>query len=306
MLTPLSAFATPLSGDTLFGQLCWTLREDSGEAKLTDVLEGYLEQRPFAVVSDAMPAHCFPRPHLPGSYLGQTNNHLERKKWKNIQWIAESAFNQPIKNWLAKGSNDTVVQQKKQQHMHNTINRLTGTTGQEGFAPYTVEESWYADNQILQVYIILDETQIDIDLLRVLMKRIGDFGFGKDASTGLGKFRINSCEKCQLPHQKNTNAWLTLAPCAPQDLGYDGENSYWQPITRYGRHGNIGALNNPFKKPILLASTGSVFSTQTLTTPFAGQGLGGSGKISKTIPETVQQGYAPVLGICLPSIKNKV
>ena len=34
-LSPLSAFATP-KGDTLFGQLCWAIRNRLGEAYLTE------------------------------------------------------------------------------------------------------------------------------------------------------------------------------------------------------------------------------------------------------------------------------
>jgi CRISPR-associated protein Csm4 len=37
---------------------------------------------------------------------------------------------------------------------------------------------------------------------------------------------------------------------------------------------------------------------------FVGQGLGTNGTLSKAIPETVQQGYAPVVGIRLPVIEN--
>ena len=35
-LTLQSAFATPLKGDTLFGQLCWAIRNRLGEDALTD------------------------------------------------------------------------------------------------------------------------------------------------------------------------------------------------------------------------------------------------------------------------------
>ncbi len=54
-LTSQSAMGTPLVGDTLFGQLCWAVRNRFGEARLTALLEGYTEQRPFMVVSDAFP-----------------------------------------------------------------------------------------------------------------------------------------------------------------------------------------------------------------------------------------------------------
>ena len=63
-LQPLSALGTPLAGDTLFGQLCWTLRHQLGNDTLTSLLEGYTQGQPFAVVSDALPQG------LSGQYLG--------------------------------------------------------------------------------------------------------------------------------------------------------------------------------------------------------------------------------------------
>ena len=54
---------------------------------------------------------------------------------------------------------------------------------------------------------------------------IGDFGFGKDASIGLGKFEIEDFQTNPLPAQDNANACLTLAPCAPQGQGFDTQRS---------------------------------------------------------------------------------
>lgn len=58
-IRPLSSFGTPLLGDTLFGQLCWAIRRQAGEARLRELLDGYLTGQPFAVVADAFrPATC--------------------------------------------------------------------------------------------------------------------------------------------------------------------------------------------------------------------------------------------------------
>ena len=67
-LTLQSAFATPLKGDTLFGQLCWAIRNRLGEDTLTDCLAGYTNSQPFAVVSDAFPEGYFPLPKLPSCF----------------------------------------------------------------------------------------------------------------------------------------------------------------------------------------------------------------------------------------------
>ena len=84
-LYPKSAMGTPLVGDTLFGQLCWAVRNRFGEARLTVLLEGYREQRPFMVVSDAFPQGFFPLPSLPSSFWKKLKH--DRKQLKKAQFI---------------------------------------------------------------------------------------------------------------------------------------------------------------------------------------------------------------------------
>lgn len=80
--------------------------------------------------------------------------------------------------------------------------------------------------------------------------------------------------------------------------------SHWQVVTRFGRHGDVAVQSGaPFKRPVLLAKAGSVFWPEQLDPgqAFIGQGLGGTAApISLAMPETVQQGYAPVVPIHIP------
>jgi CRISPR-associated protein Csm4 len=82
--------------------------------------------------------------------------------------------------------------------------------------------------------------------------------------------------------------------------------SHWQVLTRFGRHGDLAVQGgNPFKRPVLLAQAGSVFRPETLDPArgFVGQGLGGVDKpVSTVMPETVHQGYAPVIPILRPEV----
>lgn len=173
---------------------------------------------------------------------------------------------------------------------------------------------------------MLDETRMSQDTFLTLLQAVGSYGFGRDASIGLGKFsvetplvgansssqdignRSNKFEPTNPPHvganlfaqHPQPNAYLTLAPCVPQGLDFDGDKSYWRVLTRFGRHGNLhGISEKPFKNPVLLAATGAVFVPQAeyASRAFIGQGLGGNGQLSKIEPATVQQGYAPVVGI---------
>ena len=117
----------------------------------------------------------------------------------------------------------------------------------------------------------------------------------------MGKFKIDDFQTIQLPAQPDANACLTLSPCAPQGLSFAAKHSYYQLFTRFGRHGDMAVHQDgkPFKNPVLLANTAAVFSVTPPNCGFIGQGIGGNGQLSKSLPATVHQGYAPIIGIKL-------
>jgi CRISPR-associated protein Csm4 len=295
-LKPLSAFATPLKGDTLFGQLCWAIRNRLGETHLNQSLESYTENQPFAVVSDAFPQGYLPLPKLPSCFYELPEGE-DRKAVKKLAWLSETDLQKPITKWLRHAVNSSLSE--KHPHAHNTINRQTNTTGEGGFAPYSVEQEWFTPGLLWTVYLLLDTDQLSVEDCQQCLKDIGTFGFGKDASIGLGKFEVVAFHEKPLPSQANANACLTLAPCAPQGRGFDSQHSYYQLFTRFGRHGDIAVHQEgkPFKNPVLLAQTAAVFSTPPPAAGFIGQGIGGNGELSKTLSATVHQGYAPVIAI---------
>ncbi|HXH02919.1 MAG TPA: CRISPR-associated protein Csm7 [Candidatus Competibacteraceae bacterium] len=310
-ITPLSAFGTLPKGDTLFGQLCWSARNHFGEDRLRKLLEGYTEGDPFAVVSDAFPAGHLPRPALPGHWFAALAG-ADRKEAKKRLWLPEERLGEPVESWLQhcrKAGDVPGGAALTRPQPHNAIDRRTGTTG-EGFAPYAMTRHWYeyTDSARLDIYIVLDEARLAQDELEHLLTGIGEIGFGRDASIGLGKFRVESLGKASLSPQVGADAWLTLAPCAPQGLDLDAERSFYQVFTRFGRHGDVAVhRGNPFKTPVLLAQTAAVLvPKQYQERPFVGRGLGGDGSLSKAIPETVHQGYAPVVGIRLAARKEAV
>ncbi len=314
-----SAFATPLKGDTLFGQLCWAIRNRSGENRLTGLLNGYTSGQPFAVVSDAFPQGYLPLPKLPGRFYGKIDG-LDRKAVKKRCWLPETAIVEPVNHWLSHAvdaktvarrtqeksdcKNDALLRlalSEKHPQPHNSINRQTNTTGEGGFAPYSIEQEWFLTSIAWAIYLLLDTERLSQDDCLQCLEDIGGIGFGRDASIGLGKFSVSGFVETTLPDQAKANASLTLAPCAPQGLGFDGKNSFYQLFTRFGRHGDIAVHKEgkPFKNPVLLAQTAAVFTAQSPTTGFIGQGVGGNDQLSKTLPATVHQGYAPIIGIHL-------
>ncbi len=301
-----SAFVTPLKGDTLFGQLCWAIRHRYGEQRLNDCLNGYNQNQPFAVLSDAFPVGYLPLPKLPSCFYQTNAEALDRKALKKRNWLAIDDVAKPLHEWQqlavdAKTVSPETASSLSEKHPqpHNSINRQTNTTGDNGFAPYSVEQEWFIPNLKWTLYLLLDTSKLSLAECQQCLKDIGEFGYGKDATIGMGKFRIEQVVEQALPSQTAANACLTLAPSAPQGLGIDSENSYYQLFTRFGRHGDIAVhqTGKPFKNPILLAQTAAVFSITPPKDGFIGQGIGGQGELSKTLSATVHQGYAPVIAI---------
>jgi CRISPR-associated protein Csm4 len=300
-LQPRSAFGTPLAGDTLFGQLCWAVRLRRGEAGLTELLRGYAEGQPFAIISDAFPSGTLPRPAIPEARLSRKLDPRRRKEEKRRVWLPAAKADLPLADWLdlaqeqaSKSSSTAVLTQ-------NTINRLTGTTGEGIFAPRQVEQIVFAEGATLDVYVLVDEARLEAAALREALEDIGAGGFGRDASTGLGKFDVTSFEPHHWPAVAGTQAF-TLAPCAPQPESLDARACFYHPLTRFGRHGNIAVHSGeagPFKRPILMLRTGAFLTFRSAGVPsFHGTGLGGVAQpISGVIPATVHQGYAPLVPI---------
>lgn len=312
-LTPQSAFGTPPLGDTLFGQLCWAIRNRLGERRLRELLGGYTQGSPFLVVSDLLPAGYLPRPALPSRLLPSPDR-LDRKQDKKRRWLPLVALARPITEWL-----DSCVSSEElpcgwyrpHPQPHNSINRRTGTTD-EMFAPYTMEQLWFGKAERnprrtalvmgeMALYCVVDDTRLTLEELSQAVSDVGTLGFGRDAGIGLGRFTVEAFAETSWPAQPEANAWLTLAPCAPQGGAWQADRCFYQVFTRFGRHGDRAVhSDNLFKTPVLLASGGAVLTpAQFEPRLWVGQGLGGDGSLSKGLPATVHQAYAPVVAIRL-------
>jgi CRISPR-associated protein Csm4 len=329
-LRPLSALGTPLMGDTLFGQFCWQDAYDPG--LVTGGLETQLtlyEERPFAIFSSACPKftvngtvhYALKRPDLPLDWLspppaGSRMARLEhRKKVKKKAWLLVDADLRLNFTRLTEDAelSELLLQQassevqrlcrrtgvlkvvEKFPQPHNTINRQTLTTGEAPFAPYSQEIQFFLPESELAVFVLLDEAATDIHRLCLGLSRIGQTGFGRDASIGLGRFTLTGHREMSLPPTEDANACYTLAPCVPQPDSFT--DAYFVPFVRFGKHGDrLATSAHPFKAPVVMAAAGAVFVPSdpgAVSRPYFGRAVSG---VSKAEPRTVVQGYAP----CLP------
>jgi CRISPR-associated protein Csm4 len=309
-IRPLTAFGSPIKGDTLFGHFCWAIANRLGEARLAELLQGYTDGAPFLIASDAFPSGYIPRPALPLEFYTRLQEE-DRKRVKKRQWLAVDKLDTPVVSWLGHClteqevarlfSDDATDIHRQRAQPHNSIHRGLNTTHGGEFAPYSTSQYWFAPGLLLDIWLVFDAQRMDAVQLAELASGIGQSGFGRDASTGLGKFEVSSAETRPLPQQQGSRSALTLAPCAPQGLDLEAAQCFYEPFTRFGRHGDRAVLSGkPFKNPVLMADSGAIITGDSNQKQgFVGQGLGGAGLLSNTLPETVHQGYAPCIGIHL-------
>lgn len=317
-LLPRTAFGSVPKGDTLFGQICWSIRHRFGEGRLDNLLVGYADKSPFLVISDAFPAGYLLRPTLPARF--STNGPIDpkdRKSAKKKIWLPLENLALPVAQWMEHCLPEKSVPAgflTPFSQSHNTIDRRTGTTGKGQFSPYSASQLWFggpreplepeSPSPRMDLYLVFDSERFTLSELRQVLEDVGLNGFGRDASIGLGKFELGDLEITEFPSHPKPNAWLTLAPCAPQGGSWNESLCFYTPFTRFGRHGDLGVHSgNPFKNPVLLANTAAILTPAQMDgSRFAGRGIGGDGTVSRSIPKTVHQGFSPVINVALAEV----
>ena len=328
IIKPKSGFGTPLKGDTIFGHICWqaSYNPELLNGGLEKWIAGYGE-RPFAVFSSAWPKirkgsamyYAVKRPDFPPNRLFppsvkdrrkalEQKKEILKKKWLLVSenlGISLAAGNfitdeelltlsfQELTGQTRKAMRKKADRQLKAPFIqpHNTINRATMTTGRGMFAPFAETADFYYPETELAIFVLIDEDATDIDRMSTAIERIGTVGFGRNASTGCGRFSLaKSTEKAWSP-KAEADACYTLAPAIPEKGLY--KDCWFTPFTRFGRHGDALAVSkNPFKNPVIMTDEGAVFipaDRNVFSKPYLGCA---AFNVSKVLSGAVTQGYS--------------
>jgi len=319
-ICPESGFGSPIKGDTLMGHFCWQIvyQPNLVEGGLEHVLDHYLE-KPFAVFSSAFPklignrkGYAFKRPDVPVSWLfkpqaNRKDTYEKNKDNKKKRWILADE-NLMIDLTQAYLTDKDIINSDhlwiSQRQPHNSINRLHNKTGSNDFAPFVTENIYYAPDTELAIFVCIDNQQTNIENIKKGIENIGMFGFGKDASTGKGRFRIKETKEHKWPKLDNANACLTLAPSVPDK--FEKSRIFFTPFIRFGKHGDrLVKSGRPFKNPVVMADEGAVYipeNRKIFEKPYIGRGIKGK---SKALSSVYTQGYAPYLPIYLEEANEK-
>ncbi|MCH9739335.1 MAG: hypothetical protein K0U38_00635 [Epsilonproteobacteria bacterium] len=281
-ITPNSNFATSLKGDTLFGQMCWAVFYLFGKNRLDTLLANY-KSEPFLIVSDGFAPNYLPKPYLPSSLLGEDSDlkkENRKKIWLRLEELQNGEFHKAIEDEKAFNS-DT-----KTMIIHNSINYQTSTTGGDGFDPYGIEERSLTPKDI---YFLVSDA-FSLDMLIKSFEFLSLQGYGKKSSTGKGRFSFSAFEPLEFKKKESTS-FMTLSAFTPYGLN---AKAYYEPFTRFGKHGADLANKNPFKKPLLLADKSAVvvFEEKQVL-----QYIGSAIEGHSTHSGTVHQGYSIVVPI---------
>ncbi|MBI4768709.1 MAG: hypothetical protein HY787_29665 [Deltaproteobacteria bacterium] len=290
-----SPLATRVRGDTLFGCVCWGIRYNADERELSSFLDRF-DNNPF-VISDGFPEGTLPRPlfspekHATAITIEQLN---KRKRVKKMDFVPIGMIlgsdKEPLEDkMIVDALAGLEAKMNELKHcdslsMHNTINRLTNTV-EEG-ALYSVNEMWFKEGSILDVYIV---TSLDMPKTKQLLHWGLAEGYGADKSTGKGMMSLEAVEEIVLPDKGNL--CLALGSFVPNDSDVlYGLRAFV--VSKFGKLGGHFANSmNPFKRPFLMYTSGATFNASTFNGVYVGQLL----KNIHEDPKIRHHACAPVL-----------
>lgn len=312
-LKPRSTYRTVLHSDTLFGCVCWAIREVFSEAKLVELLQEFASGNPPFQLSSAFPfrnnasdgqTHFYPRPMLMPTELEmpkdadgvkrRVEEAEKQKKFRKVKWVSQetlSKFTAGTWNeadyyasdvWQDEGPNlvDIEVQ-------HNTIDRLSGGTTPSGNL-YSLTEYTISDGGL---FFLLDG---ETDIVEGAFGFLEHFGIGGDSSLGKGRFEIEVIDADLPTASEGADRFMTLSLYAPRELEIAtvrSDGAWYNLVVRKGKVGGpFLRVEDFWKKSLTMFAEGSTFP-MTEQKPFGHNPI--VKRIADDLPFNVQHyGYA--------------
>lgn len=264
-----SVASYPIQSDTLFGHVCWAVRDLEGQAGLDRFLGA-----PALVLSNGFPGGFVPRPKLPplSRKQMQARGWITRENATRLKQIKKIAY-LPRPTW-EKLAQEGVSEEKiidalwdsdpahlklprPQVQAHNSIDRLSNRPLDDGGFFHSRTHVFAAGHNSVDVYACLS-AEMPAARLHVLLQYIGLLGYGRDQSTGQGAFTVDDWqgwETVVLP--AHGERIMSLSQGIPDADLTDG---CYDLSPKYGRLGGYRANSGqPFKRPLLLHSAGSTY-----------------------------------------------
>lgn len=251
---------TPLVGPTLFGQLCWLRREAEGDAALSRWLA---QPETFWRLSDGFPADCLPKPLtrprlLEKEALDDVKARKKRPYVRRDRWLKHRHAWDEARLELDDLVADTAHTRRI---AHNVVDRHgRGTLEQGGL--FFLDEDWRFSNPETSGIDLYVQSPEPPETVRALLAELGRQGYGRDASTGRGRFEVETIEPDDRllagPPGASRRMSLSRGCLTPLTM----RDAYWRIAPHFGRAGPQVALagTSTFKHPALLTLPGATFA----------------------------------------------
>ena len=283
-LRPQSSFKTPLRSDTLFGLLCWAIRQTSGEKMLVELLQLFSQRKPPFLLSSVFPftrknsdrTHYLPRPCWKPLSLHDVSKDIpvdlevlaSLKKYKKLRYLSQDTFlqvaegNMSLLELFKSQLKEKEVEPLTRQVAHNTINRLSNSVLEEGGFFFTEE---YSCPVGCGLYFLLEADPEHFPVLNAALSFLQHFGMGGDRSTGKGSFTIEIADFNLFSNLSTGNYQITLSLYYPLDeerqFYLKLPDSLWYHLAV--RKGKVGGaflqLEDFWKDTVIMFEEGSVF-----------------------------------------------
>lgn len=291
-----SGYITPWHADTLFGHLCWVAeRHDgfNGFKGATGLIELYRRGNPPFILSDGFPGDWLPAPATlrnlfdsPDTNSLTSTGYSVMKQAKKLAYLNPEQFQQfccgtrfELDSHLYKPIISSVS-------LHNQIDRISNTTGNEGGGLFEQAEQFVSSGCISIYAHVADGYEQD---LQRLFELLAQGGYGKKRTTGKGAFTVAGFEPFNgfaLPKGITANGFVTLSHYVP--AATDPTDGAWKVRVKYGKLGDEKTFcGNPFKKPLIMLQPGAVFKAENPKL-WCGRMVE---DIAFTVSEVVQYGY---------------
>ncbi len=243
-ITPHSSFVTFPKGDTIFGHFAY-----HSFLKDEDIFKNYVNEEPKIIFSDVLPDGYLYKPTLPLTAFGVDES--EKKEFRKKSWIDIESLQQ---GELLKAKELSFY--KTDIKVRNSLNRVTFSTGGEGFDPFSLEEITFLYQPV--IYVLFDEASFDEEEIEKRLNHIGKNGFGKKGSIGKGHFSAKIDEDFKGFDEVQSDYYLTLSPTILNKQPHI-KKAYYNTFNRFGKS---HSSSTPFKKPLLMADSGAVIKLE--------------------------------------------
>lgn len=314
-------FSNKLPSDSLFNSIMWAILVLYGENKVKEILDSFNTDDPLIKISSCFPYRIIngerklflPKPVIPFSKNQQTDSKeaAQLKKFKKLKYFEFHKWMQIINGEISyldlfkqqeiwNGWASTFIEETE--ILQNSLDRLTNSTSYGN----SVGGLFFTSNHYIQNggLFFLSKSKVT-EYLEAALAFLSHKGFGGDANTGRGIFDIE-IDNNKLKDFKETvspNSFITLSLYSPKQDEVDfynvNEDKVFYDLTY--RKGLIGGsymkLKNPWKKPVLMFSEGSVFPN--LNKPHYGQNLIVNDETNGVPFNVIQYGIAFNIGTIL-------